>query len=121
MDTNSTDAPTATLESPENLSEKEIAAEKVVDDSITKKYPVPLKLSLEIEKRFTYHAPHPDQLPRYGQLRALARVLAKAIVEYTPPSREQALALTKLEETVMHANSAIAREPRSEAPVGHGG
>ena len=34
---------------------------------------------------------------------------AHLIVTLTPKSREQSLALTKLEEAIMHANSAIAR------------
>ena len=35
--------------------------------------------------------------------------MAEEIVKHTPPSREQSLALTALEECVMWANAAIAR------------
>jgi len=63
----------------------------------------------EIERRFSYHAPKGDQADRYVTLREQAKILAERIVELTPASREQALALRKLEEAVMHANSAIAR------------
>ncbi len=63
----------------------------------------------EIETRFMYHAPQGSQPMRYEQIRGLARVLATLIVEKTPESREQSLALTALEEAVMWANAAIAR------------
>ena len=76
-------------------------------------YPLTEKMAREIENRFTYHRPQADQLPRYQEIREQAKFLALAVVRCTPPSREQALALTKLEEAVMHANSGIAREPRS--------
>jgi hypothetical protein len=58
---------------------------------------------------FTYHAPKDGQLERYQQLRERAFELALLIVHLTPKSREQSLALTKLEEAIMHANAAIAR------------
>lgn len=96
---------------PQEAGPAEIADDKVNDDSIFKTYSVSEKNVNEIEKRFTYHAPQPNQLPRYEALRTEARILALMILRYTPPSREQALALTKLEEAVMHANSSIAREP----------
>lgn len=63
----------------------------------------------ELDKRFTYHAPKGDQPERYVSLRARARDLAGAIVNATPDSREQALALTHLETAIFWANAAIAR------------
>lgn len=63
----------------------------------------------EIVTRFTYHPPHGDQAARYANLRSRAMELAQLIVETTPESREQSLALTALEEAVMWANAAIAR------------
>jgi len=67
-----------------------------------------------IENDFTYHPPHGDQLLRYQALRAAAKDLATLIAESSKPSREQSLALTKLEEAVMWANAGIARnEPAS--------
>jgi len=62
-----------------------------------------------IDNDFVYHAPFGDQVQRYADLREAGRQLAIKIVESTPISREQSLALTKLEEAIMHANSAIAR------------
>ncbi len=63
----------------------------------------------EIEKRFSYHAPKGDQLERYEVLRSAAKQYAHLIARLTPPSREQSLALTHLEEAVMMANASIAR------------
>ncbi len=67
------------------------------------------KTKEQIEKAFTYHAPKDDQTPRYVALRDQAKTLALAFVTACPPSRERALALTKLEEAIMWANASIAR------------
>lgn len=63
----------------------------------------------QIEVVFTYHAPKEDQQPRYARIRDAAKLLANEIAKATPESREQSLALTHLEEVVMFANAAIAR------------
>lgn len=62
----------------------------------------------KIEKSFTYHAPKGDQPDRYVLLRDTAKMLANMIVDKVPPGREQALAITKLEECIMWANKGIA-------------
>ena len=62
----------------------------------------------QIENSFTYHAPKDNQLERYVRLRYTAKDLALLILKLTPSSREQSLAITKLEETIMWANKAIA-------------
>jgi hypothetical protein len=63
----------------------------------------------DITRRFTYHAPKEGQQEKYNSLRSQALTLAASIMEKTPSSREQSLAITKLEEAVMWANAAIAR------------
>lgn len=63
----------------------------------------------ELERRFTYHTPKDDQFERYDVLRDKARDMAYTIFALCPQSREQSIALTKLEEVVMAANAAIAR------------
>jgi hypothetical protein len=60
-------------------------------------------------KDFSYHPPKPDQIPRYNQIRETAGSVALGLMQYCPPSRERSVALTKLEECVMWANAAIAR------------
>lgn len=62
-----------------------------------------------VNNDFVYHAPFGDQLQRYADLREAGRLLAIKIVESTPISREQSLALTNLEQAIMFANAAIAR------------
>ncbi len=63
----------------------------------------------EIRVRFTYHPPSADQIPVYEALRKWALSYAQLIIENVPNCRERSLALTKLEECVMHANSGVAR------------
>lgn len=63
----------------------------------------------DLRKRFTYHKPFGDQPERYELLRNKAKDLAFEICHATPMSREQALALTHLEEAIFYANAAIAR------------
>ena len=66
-----------------------------------------------IDNRFKYHEPQANQIERYNDLRSGARTLALMILSHTPPSREQSLALTKLEEAIFFANAAIARNETS--------
>lgn len=63
----------------------------------------------ELQKRFTYHKPVGTQPERYIEIRETARNFAALIDEACPDSREKSLALTNLEQTVMWANAAIAR------------
>ena len=63
---------------------------------------------MNIEETFKYHAPKEGQQEKYEALRSKAKELAYLIDELTPQSREKSLSLTKLQETVMFANAAIA-------------
>lgn len=63
----------------------------------------------QIENVFSYHAPKANQPERYEAIRYKAKMLAAYINEKCPDSREKSLAMTKLEEAVMWANAAIAR------------
>lgn len=62
-----------------------------------------------LNANFTYHPPKPDQLLRYEEIRKNGLVFAELIVKDCPPSRERSLALTALENAIMWANAAIAR------------
>lgn len=64
---------------------------------------------IDIEKNFTYYAPKEGQQERCERIRFKAKMLAAYINEKCPDSREKSLAMTKLEEAVMWANAAIAR------------
>jgi hypothetical protein len=64
---------------------------------------------LGLENRFTYHPPKEGQAQKYELIRGTALNLAHLIDDLAPESREKSLAITKLEEVVMWANAAIAR------------
>lgn len=64
---------------------------------------------IQRERAFTYHPPKGDQASRYSRIRDTAGCLSQLLNENCPPSRELSLAQTKLEEAVMFANAAIAR------------
>jgi hypothetical protein len=62
-----------------------------------------------INNNFVYHPPKDGQVEKYAELRDQARRLALRFVSHCPASRERSLAITKLEEAIMWANAAIAR------------
>ncbi|ODM03183.1 DUF7681 family protein [Eisenbergiella tayi] len=62
-----------------------------------------------IENNFKYHKPQEGQPEKYERLREEAKELAYSIDALCPNSREKSLAMTKLEESIMWANAAIAR------------
>jgi len=72
-------------------------------------YPLTSVQKEDLRTRFTYHPPKGDQRVRYENLRKRVALLARRILEETPVCREQALALTKLEEASFWMNAAIAR------------
>lgn len=78
-------------------------------DEVGATYPVSERQMEELRVRFTYHPPSADQQARYSNIRQAALYFAQMLCEYCPESRERSSALTRLEETVMHANAAIAR------------
>lgn len=69
----------------------------------------------DLRHRFDYHQADPKTGVRHADVRVACLVAAETIVERTPAGREQALAITKLEEAMMWANAAIARNP-GQAP-----
>ena len=64
----------------------------------------------DLENRFMHHPPRDDaQAKKYEDNRKVFLKLAKFVVNRTPESREQSLAITRLEEAMFYANAAIAR------------
>lgn len=65
----------------------------------------------ELARRFAYYPPLEEgKKERHEQIRELLLDTADQIVEFTGPStREQSLAVTKLEEAMFWANAALAR------------
>jgi len=62
-----------------------------------------------IENNFKHHEPNDDQQEKYGLLRSKAKAMAFLIQDLCPDSREKALAMTNLEQSIMWANASIAR------------
>jgi hypothetical protein len=64
----------------------------------------------DLHNRFDFHPPGSDEIvARHALIRGECLSLAATIVDQTPYSREQSLALTAIEEAMMWANAAIAR------------
>lgn len=57
---------------------------------------------------FTYHAPTPDQVPKYNELRRAALDFSLVILAQTPACADQSAAIRHVREAVMTANAAIA-------------
>lgn len=66
-------------------------------------------MNQQIENNFKYHTPNEGQPAKYEMIREKAKELAYLIDELCPNSREKSLAFTNLEQSVMWANAAIAR------------
>lgn len=64
----------------------------------------------EIDRRFSHHAPDLDASKRHAAIRIVFKNAAEVVVDVTPASREQSLAITALEEAAFWANAAIARD-----------
>lgn len=64
---------------------------------------------MNIENNYTYHAPKEGQPKKYEAIREKAKELALLIEDVCPTSREKSLAFTNIEQAVMWANAAIAR------------
>lgn len=63
-----------------------------------------------LNRSLTNHTPTPEQVNRIELLRDVAQAFGVAVIENTPESREQSLAITNLEESLMWAIKAIVLE-----------
>jgi len=63
----------------------------------------------EIDHRFDYVAPNDERRSLHEYTRQEYKSLAEAMARELPESREKSLAITALEESLMWANAAIAR------------
>lgn len=66
----------------------------------------------QIDNNFVYHRPFGDQPARYESVRNEAKKFAEFVAANTPESREQAVALTNIEQAVFWANASIARNEK---------
>jgi hypothetical protein len=68
-----------------------------------------MMMNNQIENNFKYHSPKEGQPEKYVAIREKAKELAYLIEELCPPSREQSVAMTNLEQCTFWANASIAR------------
>jgi hypothetical protein len=61
-----------------------------------------------LDNWFSYHAPSPDQLPKYAAIRSAALAFANVINENVPDSADKSAAMRLIREAAMTANAAIA-------------
>lgn len=64
---------------------------------------------MDLDNIFRHHPPKNDQVTRYESLRAGGKQLAQLIMASAPSSSERDRAIHKIEEAIMLANAAIAR------------
>lgn len=66
----------------------------------------------KIENKFTYHKPTEKEKRVYVEIRAKGKDFAQCLLDNVVPGQERENALMKIEEAVMWANAAVAREPK---------
>lgn len=81
-----------------------------------KPYPVSTNLREELANRFLHHAalPGSTQIERYNEIRGKGLAMAVRLNEVCPNSRELSIALTNLEQAVIWAIEAIARNEKPQ-------
>jgi len=62
----------------------------------------------DLDNWFTFHSPTQEQIQKYLSIREAGKAFAAAILENTPPSADQTVAIRKVREAVMIANASIA-------------
>ena len=62
----------------------------------------------DLDEMFSYHKPEPDQIPKYEAIRAAAKEFAGVLLDNTPQSPDQTVAIRHLRNAVYSANASIA-------------
>lgn len=65
----------------------------------------------DIEHIFNYHAPRPDQTPRFERIGLAVKDFARTIRANVPPGPDRTIAIRSLQRLRMDCNLAIALEP----------
>ncbi len=61
-----------------------------------------------LDHLFSYHAPTPDQIPKYEAIRAGGKAFAKIVMDNTPGCADQSAALRHIRDACFAANASIA-------------
>jgi DNA-directed RNA polymerase subunit F len=72
-----------------------------------------ISLNPQIENNFKYHKADEVKGQLHDEIRNIFKEVAYKIDQLCPNSREKSLAITKLEESMMWANAAVARMDRN--------
>jgi hypothetical protein len=62
----------------------------------------------DINNWFTYHAPTPEQLVAYNEIRTAAKIYAETVNKHVPDGADKTAAMRTIRNSVMQANLAIA-------------
>lgn len=62
----------------------------------------------DIDRWFTYHAPTPEQVTQYHDIRTAGKILAETINRNVPGGPDKSAAIRQVREAVMTANAGIA-------------
>lgn len=78
-------------------------------------YPITEEEMADIENRHTYHAPTPDQITRYPQIREKAKEFEILIRQLVPPGPgdERDIAIKAIQTATFWANAGIARNEKT--------
>jgi hypothetical protein len=67
------------------------------------------QLHARVENDFRYHRPDAETAAKHAALRDVFERVSHEVIDLGPPGRELSTALTKLEESMFHANAGLAR------------
>lgn len=69
-------------------------------------------MEFDLDHIFTYHPPSPEQQQQYEAVRSAAKEFCKVVLENSPKSADQTVAVRLIREAVMVTNAAIATNGR---------
>lgn len=62
----------------------------------------------DMDNWFSYHAPNPEQLVAYNDIRQAAKIYAETVNKHVPDCADKTAAMRKIRESVMASNLAVA-------------
>ena len=70
-----------------------------------------------LDDLFMYHAPTPEQIPKYQAIRDGAKLFAKVLRDNVPDGADQAAAIRHVREAMMTGNAGIATKTKTISPT----